>query len=195
MAKPDWAHAEEILFEQTRQILRRFATDHPEEFCSFMLYTVDADYAGVGINLDTPANSMRRAQAHQRHQIQYRNEIFAEDRGWETARHAVAHPTNRIEDWNHSDPFKYELLEFVPLPAWEKYAQAEPEGEELEGRVIVSLWRVVERLVEAGAFEPLRRTPPFRIGFAFHDDEMIVLRILDWPDAGPKTGPHRETRA
>jgi hypothetical protein len=186
MAESNWIDAEETLFKQTRQVLGRFAENHPEEVCSFFAYTVDADFKGVGVNLETPANSLRRAQAHQRHQIQQRNEVFAEERGWERAHHIVAHYSNRIEDWNHSDPFRHELFEFVALPAWEKFAQAGIEAEKLEGRVIMSLWRVVERLVEAGAFDVLRRVPPFRVGFAFHDDEMIVLRILDWPAAGPK---------
>ena len=34
MAEPDWIDAEETLFKGTRQVLRRFAENHPEEVCT-----------------------------------------------------------------------------------------------------------------------------------------------------------------
>jgi hypothetical protein len=69
----------------------------------------------------------------------------------------------------------------VEVPAWEHYFNSCEDASELEDRIIVALWRVTDRLVQANTFEVLRRAAPFRIGFAFHDDAMVVLRILDWP--------------
>jgi hypothetical protein len=144
VGEPDWASAEEVLFERSVAVIRQFATEHPDEmFATF----------------------------------------FALDRGWENARYHVAHFTNQVSDWNQRGPFKYDLVSFVELRVWEDDFNSSEERPELEGRVIVSLWRVVDRLVGAGAFDGLRKSSFFRIAFSFHDDEMIVLRVLNWPEA------------
>lgn len=82
---------------------------------------------------------------------------------------------------NLRGPFKYDLAACVELPAREECFNNEDGDPVLEGHVIVSLWRVVDRLVESGAFDALRKSAFFRIAFSFHDDETIVLRILNFP--------------
>jgi hypothetical protein len=191
MTELDWGRAEDLLFERSREIIRQFAQAHPTELLSFFAYTVDSEYTGVALNFDTPANSLRKAKAHQRYEVDHRNRLFALAWGWENARYHVAHPTTQIDDFNRQGPWKYKLVEFVPLAAWEEYFRSSEEAPELEGRIISALWRVVDRLVEDKAFDGLRRAAPFRIGFGFHDDEMVVLRILDWPSAGPE-GPAKQ---
>ncbi len=196
MLEPDWDGAEDLLFERTQIILRQFAHEHPDELVSLFFYTVDSEFTGVGVNFDTPGNSLREAKAHQRYEIEYRDQLFAAERGLqEEARYFVAHPGRQIDDFNRCGPWKYHVFEFVELPAWEAYVNSSKEAPELEGRIITALWRVSDRLVKTNAFDLLRRMAPFRIAFAFHDDEMVVLRILDWPDVGdeglaePKVAP------
>ncbi len=181
MAETNWHQAEEVLFEQSQSIIRQFGLEHPDERFSLFAYSVDSDYAGVALNFDTPTNSLHRAKAHQRYRVKYLNELFASEDGWQNARYSCSHPPNQIDDFNRGS-WQYELVQFVPLPAWEEYFNSCEEAPELEGRIIVALWRVVDRLVEARAFDGLRRAPPFRLGFAFHDDDFVVLRILDWPN-------------
>src|SRR5436305_1787510 len=143
MADPGWQQSEDTMFEESREVLRRFAQEHPDEVCSFFAYSVDAEYAGVGVHLDTPGNSLARAQAHQRYQVRLLNEHFARERGWESARYYVASPTSRIDDCNLNHEFRHELIAFIPLPPWEDYFNASEEAPELEGRVIVGIWRAV----------------------------------------------------
>ena len=195
MAQPDWTAAEATLFERSAAVIRQFAAAHPNEVFSTFAFTVDSDYAGVALNFDTLDNGLREAQRTERYQIRHRNKLFAEQRGWENARYFVAHHTNRVDDWNRRGSFKYDLVAFVELPPWEDYFNSAEECPDLEGRIIVSLWRVVDRLVSAGVYEGLRLSSCFRVAFSFHDDEMIVLRILNWPspksDGEPATAPHR----
>jgi hypothetical protein len=181
MARSSWDQAEEVLFEQSQSIIRQFSLEHPDEWFSLFAYSVDSEYAGVALNFDTPVNSLHRAKRHQRDRVKYLNELFASQDGWKNARYHVANPTNQIDDFNRGS-WRYELVQFVPLPACEEYFNSCEEAPELEGRIIVSLWRVIDLLIEARAFDGLRRMPPFRLGFAFHDDNFVVLRILDWPD-------------
>lgn len=183
MDQPDWTSAEDMLFEQSAAIIRQFATDHSDEQFSTFAFTVDCLYTGVALNFDTLKNSLAEAQRHERYQIKYRNQLFAEENGWRDARYFVAHPTRRVDDCNLRGSFKYELVAFVAVPVWEDYFNTSEDCTKLEGRVIVALWRVVDRLVNVGAFDGLKMSSCFRIAFSFHDDEMIVLRILNWPRA------------
>jgi len=181
MVQPDWTAAEDTLFERSAAIIQQFVTAHADEVFSIFAFTVDTIYTGVALNFDTLENTLREARRAERYQINHRNQLFASERGWENARYYVAHHTNRVDDWNRRGSFKYDLIAFVELSVWEDYFNNSEECTELEGRIIVSLWRVVDRLVSSKAFEELRLSPYFRVAFSFHDDEMIVLRILNWP--------------
>jgi hypothetical protein len=181
VGEPDWASAEDVLFERSATVIRRFAAEHPDELFATFAFTVDSDYAGVALNFDTWDNSLAEAQREERYQVEHRNRLFATDRGWQNARYYVSHFTNRVDDLNLRGSFKYDLVSFVELRAWEDYFNGSEECPELERRVIVALWRVVDRLVGAGVFDGLRKSSFFRVAFSFHDDEMIVLRVLNWP--------------
>ena len=193
MAEPDWSQGEELLFERCLAALKRFGREHPDEAVSLFAYTVDTVFSGVGLNFDTPTSSLTEAKEHQRYEIEHRNHIFASDTGWKDAANSVSEPCRQIDDFNRRGAWRYEQFEFVPVPAWEDFFNgmcgsdddegSDLQGRELEGRVIATLWRVTDRLVRAQAFDGLRRVPPFRIVFGFHDDEIVVLRILDWPGA------------
>jgi len=181
MVRPDWSAAEKTLFERSLVIIRQFAAEHPDELFDSYAFTVDSVYAGVALNFDTLENSLAEAQRNERYQIKHRNQLFATEGGWQNARYSVSHYTNRVDDYNLRGPFKYDLVAFVKLPIWEDYFNSSEECPELEGRIIESLWRVVDRLVSSEAFKGMRLASCFRIAFSFHDDEMIVLRILNWP--------------
>jgi hypothetical protein len=183
LAQPDWASAEETLFERSMALISKFAAEHSDELFSAFAFTVDSEYAGVALNFDTLKNSLAEAQREEQYQIKHRNRSFATNHGWQNARYYVAHHTNRVDDCNLRGPFQYDSAAVVELPVWEGYFRSSEECPELEGRAIVSLWRVVDRLVSSGAFEGLRLSSCFRVAFSFHDDEMIVLRVLNWPRA------------
>lgn len=184
VSESDWSAAEDTLFERSAAAIRQFAAEHPEDLFAIFAFTVDSNYTGVALNFDTWANSLSEAQRNERYQVGHRNRLFAMDGGWRNARYAVAHFTNRVDNCNLRGSFRYELVSFVELRVWEDCFNGSQDSPELEGRIIASLWRVVERLVASGAFDGLRRSSFFRIAFGFHDDETIVLRVLDWPKAG-----------
>ncbi len=150
MVQPDWSSAEETLFERSAALIRKFAAEHPDELFSAFTFTVDCEYAGVALNFDTLKNSLAEAQRQERYQIKHRNKLFAKEQGWQDARYYVAHHTNRVDDCNLRGSFQYDLVAFVELPPWEHYFRSSEDCPELEGRIIVALWRVVDRLVSAG---------------------------------------------
>jgi hypothetical protein len=169
------------LFERSVALIPKFALEHSEELFAAFAFTVDSEFAGVALNFDTLENSLLEARREEQSRLNHLNRLFATEHGWRNARYFVAHHTNRMDDCNLRGTFKYDLIAFVELPVWEDYFNSSEECPELEGRIIVSLWRVVDRLVSSGAFDGLRLSSCFRVAFSFHDDEMIVLRVLNWP--------------
>jgi hypothetical protein len=181
MPQPDWQSAEDTLFTRSREIISQFVRDHPDEVFALFAYSVDCDYTGVALNFDTLENSILQTQREVRSRIAQRNQLFALDHGWKNARYYVASATTRTVDWNMRGEWKYDLIAFVELPVWEEYFNNSEKAPQLEGRIIVAMWRVVERLVADQVFDGLQMSSPFRIAFSFHDDETIVLRLLNWP--------------
>jgi hypothetical protein len=191
MPDPDWQAAEELLLERSQAIIRQFAQEHPGEVFSIFAYSVDSMYTGVGINFDTLTNSLRKAKAKQRYEINYRNQILASDRGWQDAQYLLKGRTREIDDFNRDGPWKYPVVAFVELVAWEQFfnrpgwdanaIDSDILAKELDGRISATLWRVVDRLLENHAFDGLQRAAPFHVLMGFHDEPMIVMRIVDWP--------------
>ena len=62
MGEPNWAGAEDVLFERSASAIRQFAAEHPDEVFAALAFTVDSVYAGVGLNFDTLENSLAEAQ-------------------------------------------------------------------------------------------------------------------------------------
>jgi hypothetical protein len=184
MGRPAWKEAEETLFRESREIIRRFAAEHPDEMFALLAFTVDCEYSGLALNFDTLENSVASAQERQDDIVELRNRFFAEPAAWESAPYYVNNFLNRVSECNLVGPFAYEPVGVVDLPAWEQYFRSSEETPQMAGRVIVALWRVTERLVESGVFDRLNLASPFRIAYAFHDCETVVLRILNW-----STGP------
>lgn len=53
----------------------------------------------------------------------------------------------------------------------------------IEGNTRIILWRVLERLIAAHAFDALKLASPFRVGYQLSGDCLVVMRILNWPEA------------
>src|SRR5262245_29629590 len=98
MLERDWSAPEDALFARCEAALRRFAADHPGVEVSLFAFVVDAEYAGVGLWLDAPANSLRWAQTLHQREMQRRDRLFATPDGWKTARSDVGHPSYQVDD-------------------------------------------------------------------------------------------------
>src|SRR3954464_12374382 len=121
MRERDWSSPEDPLFARCEAALRRFAGDHPGLAVSLFAFVVDADYAGLGLCFDTPANSLHRASLHQQGEVQRRERKFAAADGWKGARSDVAHPVYQVDDFNRNGEWQYELVDFIPVALRKDY--------------------------------------------------------------------------
>jgi hypothetical protein len=181
-----WKALEEHLFEKSRQVLLRFtrANETTMRSSCFAFYTA-LDDGFITFNFDTLQSAWEAAQEHERAQ---RARMYALLQ-WEEPSHAA--------NWLRT---KMAVIEYNPDPTSFTFAAydqmsfdledlcdlATVEGDDLEGEMALLFWKVIEQLVKSGAFNQLSMTSPFRVGFAFHEQFLIVCRLLNWPQSHPE---------
>jgi hypothetical protein len=55
------------------------------------------------------------------------------------------------------------------------------EDDYIDGNVQIVLRKVIERLIAGEGFASLHLSSPFHADYQFHEKELVVLRILNWP--------------
>lgn len=182
----NWEEVEQTLFNGGQAALLRFATEHSDEICSFFAFAwmiVDGDFS---VCLDTLSNARSRAREHEREAIESRKKILRGENAWRSARSLLTEP-KIVTYAPAADLFAYAPYANIFLEDWEAFSnfestpksQAWEEGY-LEGNTRLVLWRVLERLIDSDTFSHLRLSSPFHVGYQFHDQELVVLRILNW---------------
>lgn len=183
----DWSEIEETLFSMARAAILQFSVEHPDEICSFFAFAwtiVDGDFS---ICLDTLSNARSHAKENEQEAIEGRKKILGGKNAWRSARSLLTEP--RIVDYAPAvDLFAYAPFADILFEDWEAFSNADlaPKNQTweegfLEGNARLVLWRVLERLIDSDLFSHLHLSSPFRIGYQFHDQRLVVLRMLNWP--------------
>lgn len=183
--EPDWQRDETTLFEASLAALTKFKIDHPNEMVSAFGFDSEPCYGYALIGIETPMNALEVATRREEYEIQNRYEQFARDEAWRSARYYTSREA--LDYSNSTGYFAYAAWAQVDFPGWGEFAAGEnyPEKEQpedpdyLEGHACLIFWRVIERLIEGGAFAGLNLWSPFRLGFNFHDERFITLRMLN----------------
>jgi hypothetical protein len=184
----DWQSLEDRLFEQSVVVIKQFAEEHPESICASFAYDTDPAEGYFLLSFDTAENSLRQAQTNEQRAIERRKRWLTQESSWTVAsyRSKNTHVSDRSPG---VDCFAYHIyaeLRFPELPAFKESENYPPGGlpvedDYIEGHVRIVLWRIIERLIADGAFMQLHLASPFHIGYQFHDEDLLVLRILNWP--------------
>lgn len=188
---PDWQEVEELLFEKGKEALLRFATEHSALKCSFFAYYTNPIAGEFKISFDTIQHALQQAREEELRTRQKRQKWwdsqYTPTTAWHYARsyldlprltdyspevgyfHFASHTTLTFENWTiffDSDSYPERL------PGIDDY---------LVGNTRVVLWKVIERLITEGTVFQMNLSPLFRLGYQFYDEELVVLRILNWP--------------
>ena len=182
----DWNKAEQRAVTETINAVRDFAAEHSDEECCYFAFDSDPQYGYVLLCFDTTDNSRRSAQAREHSAVERRKQTLSGEQAWEYSSHFLRSPVLAPfgDDTGNFAFIGYRKLSF---PDWDQFAQdpAYPAKKEncddwLEGHFRVLVWKVVERLVAEGAFDCLRKSSPFMIGYGIHDQEMSIVRMINW---------------
>ncbi len=192
----DWNKTEDRIFKWSQAAIKKFARAFPDELICSVFFDSEPRYGYVFLAFDTLDNSIKSAKQLEQFALEGRQRYMKFDEAWRNARYGINTPAISLLNTNSGD-FAFQEYAEIQFPAWQRlvesknYQQKYPkrnEGDDdyLDGNVRIVLWKVVERLVAADAFCQLRRAHPFFVGYAFHDEEEVILRVLNWPDDVPQ---------
>jgi hypothetical protein len=186
----DWDASDRKLHKAATAAIKRFAREHPDaEVCCFFFDCDEPRHGHLSISLDTLENNVRSAKELEQCAIENRQKNLRGKLTWQWARYQISTPVLSPFNTNSGD-FEFPEYAEVEFPAWVKLAEkgnypkgAEHEDDYLESNARLIMWRVAEQLVAENAFARLKRASPFLLGYSIHDQEEVILRLLNWPAA------------
>ncbi len=193
----DWQASDRKLHKASVAAIKRFVREHRgQAVCCFFFDCDDPQYGHLSINLDTPENNVRAVKELEAYAIAARASNLRGKLTWEWAQHQLGTPA--LSPFNtDSGDFAFPEYAEVKFPAWVRLSRkgypkrAEHEDDYLKSNARLVMWRVVEQLVSEEAFARLTMASPFLIGYSIHDQEVVILRMLNWPrptEPGAGTG-------
>ena len=187
MQSPNWNECEDRLFFAASDAINRFAVIHTG-YCSHFAFDADPLYGYVLCAFDTPENSLQTAKRSEIFALKRRERDLNTEEGWKFA--SVTLKLTSVSPFcDSTGDFAFQHFVDVKFPEWREFWEADSSADPQEsncddylgGNVRVLLWKTAERLIAAGAFEPLTKTSPFLISYSMQDEEQRVLRVLNWP--------------
>jgi hypothetical protein len=187
----DWEASDRKLHKASVAAIKRFAREHPgQPVCCFFFDCDEPRYGHLSISLDTLENNIRTVKEVEQFALESRSENLRGGIPWRRAKYQLNYPVISPFNTNSGD---FEFTEYADLqfPAWVKLAakgnypkRVEGEDDYLESNARLVIWRVAEQLVAEDAFAPLTLASPFLLGYSIHDQEEVILRLLNWPKQG-----------
>jgi hypothetical protein len=183
-----WEASDRELHKASVAAIQRFAREHLGVAVCCCFFDCDSpQYGHLSISFDTAANNARVVKDLERYAIEKRAEYLRGKLTWQWAKHQLGTPVLSPFNTNGGD-FEFREFAEVKFPAWVELAEkgdypkgAAHEDDYLESNARLVMWRVVEQLVAENAFAPLALASPFLVGYSLHDQEEVILRLLNWP--------------
>ncbi len=182
-----WKKAEDKLYKWSVAAIKKFASEHPDEEICFVSFDTDPVYGYVLLAFDTLENSIKSCRELEKFAVETRATNLTKTRSWACAKYQISLPVLSIFNTNSGD-FKYPQYASIEFPEWQTLAESgeypngrEHEDDYLESKVRILIWKVSERLIAKNCFRSLNLATPFMIGYGIHDQEEVILRILNWP--------------
>lgn len=183
----DWQFVEERLLAHSMAEIQSFARDHIDESFSFCAYHA-VHYEGYfQLCFDTPSNSLAVAQRTEREAINRRVKMLSTNEAWRGATYFTTDPAvmdygQETGEFAYCLPTEIQFNEVHDLFISGNHPRGEEADDEyFEGSTRIVLWRVLERLIAAHVFDNLKLASPFRVGYQLSGNELVVMRILNWP--------------
>jgi hypothetical protein len=191
----DWPACDQRLHTASVAAIRRLARECHDEPISFFAFDSEPRYGYVQISFDTLTGNIRSAKRREEFAIEQRQKVLTRPDAWMSAKYFLRSPVLTAFNTN-SGNFAFSHYSEVRFSEWRKLAEegGYPVGDThqddyLESNARLVLWRVAEQLVAEEAFKPLTLASPFLVGYGIHDQEEVVLRLLNWPASAVQGAP------
>lgn len=184
----DWDASDRKLYKASVAAIKEFARDYPDvEVCCFFFDCDEPRYGHLSISLDTLENNINSAKQLEAFALDNRQRLLSRKLPWQNAKYELGTPVLSPFNTNSGD-FEFQQYAEVEFPAWVKLAEKgnypkadEHEDDYMESNARLVMWRVAEQLVADKAFDSLNLASPFMVGYSIHDQEEVILRLLNWP--------------
>lgn len=120
---------EEHLIEQSREAIRRFATEYPDVTCSFFAYNVNPIYGEFLVSFDIAAPALEQVRENEQEAMKSRNQMLTLPEAWRLLRTKGENAElliNRLVGCGHQHPSSRsgaEALGQTTCPHWSVCAQ------------------------------------------------------------------------
>ncbi len=187
MNAPNWNDVEIKLYEESLAAINNFSAEHPDEEVCYFAFDSEPYYGYVLICFDTSDNSISEAKLSAQRSLRRVTEFIQTDCDWQMAK-STMNSANELPFTNNTGDFKYQGYSEVNFEGWQEFAGSEdyPAGDfegaddYLEGNMAIIFWKVIDRLIKEGRFSFPRMASPFFAGYGFHDEDQVLLRMLNW---------------
>ncbi len=188
MEEIEWDRFLEKLLIETNQAIDKFALEHPNEEVCYFAYDTEPCYGYVLTCFNTTESSIKHVSEWHKRNIKYCGELLDDD-VWRNSAYYQVKANSVLPYCDNTGDFEYQGFTEINFPEWEKYANSENypeppshEDDYLESRVALIFWKALQKLSDDGAFTKLNMATPTLLGFGYHDDDPVVVRMLNVPN-------------
>lgn len=190
MDEAQWDVFLQRLLDASRTAIRRFAAEHPADEVCYFAFDSEPRYGYVLTCFNTSQADLRHVHEWHDKQVAYRKELLSQPVWRGHAYYQVK--ANSVSPFcNNTGDFAYQDFAEVKFPEWQAFAESDdyPEvpndnDDYLQNRVALLFARALDTLAEEGSFSALRLASPTLLGFAFHDQDQLIVRMLNLPEPG-----------
>lgn len=191
MNEDEWEKDLARLLEASRQAIRDFQREHSDKEVCYFAYDSDPQYGYVLICFNTTEASQRQVSMAYASSVARRVKNLREPAFAESGLY-LAQSTSELPFCNNTGDFEFQGFAEVKFERWVEEASEDDiedvHDNPLVNRVAKLLCRAIDTLVDEHAFDSLKLASPTLVGFAFHDSEQCILRMLGLPTGGATAG-------
>ncbi|MFB6363472.1 hypothetical protein ACFCP7_05330 [Paenibacillus elgii] len=185
MNEPDWKEVEERLYQESVSAIEQFSVEHADEEICYFAFDSEPYYGYVLLCFDTTENSVMEAKRSAEYEY---NKIAKaiKKMSWLSA-HSYMANANLLPFTNNTGDFQYQGYTQVNFEGWKEFADSDdyPKGytemqDYLESNLSIVFWKVIDRLIREKHFSVLKMASPFFVGYGLHDQDQVLLRIINW---------------
>ena len=187
MQESDWDGFLQRLKAETRQAIERFSAENPDKEVCYFAYDSEPCYGYVLTCFNSSESSVKYVRDWHDRSVRYCGERLAKD-AWRNCAYYQVKANAVLPFCDNTGDFDYQGFSDINFPEWESLAASEHypqvashEDDYLQSRVVLIFWRALQELADEGAFAKLKLASPTLLGFGFHDDDMVVVRMLNIP--------------
>ena len=188
MEESFWDICLDRLVAETRAAIATFAQTHRDEEVCYFAYDAEPHSGYVLTCFNTTRQSQEFVRAQRNDHVAYRQKLLA-DPVWFQHAYYQAKANAVLPFCNNTGDFGYQGFTTIEFPEWQAFAESAeyPAGDDdsdyLTNRAARLFCRAFVRLVQEQAFAELKLAQPTLLGFAFHDDEQVIVEMLGIPSA------------